>query len=776
MSTGSTKQQSLPLYTVSSANGVLQLIIILVLLLFAYVYNFLLFHTLAEIISALICFIIFTVAWNARRYLTNPFFTLVGIGLLFTGVLQLIHSLLYQGVSIILPNGDANFATQFWIFSRYFLAAALLFGSLLLRVRMSARHIRWTVVFSVCLGLFVAGLIVLYYQNFPAAYVEGIGLTLFKRISEYIISAALVAAFIIFRTKRERFGSMVSQLVLWSLFFFIASELIFTLYHKVTDLFNVIGHLFEVSGFYLIYLALAQIAISRPFQALFKDVHDAQQRLAGQKEYVEQIINSTSDGIVAFDRQYRVTRWNPGMERLFGIAAPAALGKSVFEVLPFPTPELREKLQRVFQGTSEEFTNQPYVIRPSNRHGFINGHYTPIKDKSGTISGGLFMAWDTTEQIEHEQQMKSHTAKLELLTGELRKFQMAVDQAQDYIIITDTNFHITYANHAISDNTGFAQWEMEGRTPRELWTCAPTAEQYGKIWDVAYRAPYFGEVTLVKKSGDTIICTVHISPVIDRQRHVLFYIIIFEDVSEEREIERAKDEFVSLASHQLRTPLASISLATDLLLRRDTVRADPQIARRLGEISTSTEWMTALISTLLNVSRIEMGTFTFSYHRIDLTDKLKRIVHSFDQEVKENKLTLRTDYTESSPVIRSDRNALRIIFENLISNAIRYTPAGGTITVSLTTQGQQSVITVADTGIGIPPHEQEKVFTKSYRSTLAKKKVPDGTGLGLYLVYKLVLRLGGSIGFTSTEGRGTVFTVTLPPDSESIQRNVTTAH
>lgn len=222
----------------------------------------------------------------------------------------------------------------------------------------------------------------------------------------------------------------------------------------------------------------------------------------------------------------------------------------------------------------------------------------------------------------------------------------------------------------------------------------------------------------------------------------------------------AQSEFVSLASHQLRTPLTAIRWSMEMLLNDTPGKASEQ-KELVSETMRYAIDMCDTIETMLIISRIEAGKIQASPVPLELPPFLREILDLHKSQADSKRLTLHLEAPEKL-AISTDPTYLREVVTNLVSNAIRYTPDGGAITVSAAKDGGTVSLAVADNGLGIPPHEQEKIFSKFFRAANAMKSVPNGTGLGLYLAHSLTQMLGGTIGFTSAVGKGTTFTLKLP--------------
>lgn len=234
------------------------------------------------------------------------------------------------------------------------------------------------------------------------------------------------------------------------------------------------------------------------------------------------------------------------------------------------------------------------------------------------------------------------------------------------------------------------------------------------------------------------------------------------DITRQKKAEDAKSEFVSLASHQLRTPIAGMKWSAELLEMDSPNTLTERQHKYMDRLMESIGRMAMLVDDFLRVSRFELGNFQAEYQPVSLKDLFAAVMQELAESVNNKQLTMQSDFDDSVGMIVSDPNLLRMIVTNLCSNAVKYTPAGGIITLGYKVTGQVLRITVTDTGMGIPLSDQEQIFSKLFRASNAARDVPDGTGLGLYIVREAVAVLRGNASFTSAEGRGTTFTIKLP--------------
>jgi PAS domain S-box-containing protein len=234
------------------------------------------------------------------------------------------------------------------------------------------------------------------------------------------------------------------------------------------------------------------------------------------------------------------------------------------------------------------------------------------------------------------------------------------------------------------------------------------------------------------------------------------------DMTHRKQVDMAKSEFVALATHQLRTPIAAIRWNVELLERtlRD-VSSDKQ-KNYLEKITRNVSRMLALINDFLSVSKLETGTFATTIETINVREYLETIVDEYQQAITEKQINLIRSFEPAELSMNTDTRLFHIITSNLLSNAVKYVQNNATIQFGYMVTNTTMVITVADTGIGIPTEQLERLFTKFFRASNAQLHRAEGTGLGLYIVKESVEILGGTIEVNSVENQGTTFRVTLP--------------
>ncbi|PIR54477.1 hypothetical protein COU75_00600 [Candidatus Peregrinibacteria bacterium CG10_big_fil_rev_8_21_14_0_10_42_8] len=250
-----------------------------------------------------------------------------------------------------------------------------------------------------------------------------------------------------------------------------------------------------------------------------------------------------------------------------------------------------------------------------------------------------------------------------------------------------------------------------------------------------------------------------VKPLMDGKK-LLGAIIVFQDVTEQRRVDYLKSEFISLASHQLRTPLSSLQWYIELLNNEGTVSKEQQ--EYIDEMEIAAKRMSNLIDSLLHAARLEGGDITPHNNPVNLTSVITDLGEDLRSLGKDKKLACVISVPSKKVQIETDSVLLHVVFKNLFSNAIKYTPAGGKVSVDMVVKKSSVEIAVRDTGVGISKADQKRLFERLFRADNVRKMDTDGNGLGLYISKMIVKNLGGTITVDSTENKGSTFTVKLP--------------
>ncbi|MFN2203763.1 MAG: response regulator [Caldilineaceae bacterium] len=239
-------------------------------------------------------------------------------------------------------------------------------------------------------------------------------------------------------------------------------------------------------------------------------------------------------------------------------------------------------------------------------------------------------------------------------------------------------------------------------------------------------------------------------------------LFVFRDVTHEREVDRMKTEFVSLVSHELRTPLTSIKGFTELVLDGDAGEINEEVEEYLGIVHSNADRLVALVNDLLDISRIESGRVQLKSEPVSLTEVVDNVAATMQQSIQEKGQHLSIDMDPEAVNVIGDRDKITQVVTNYVSNAYKYTQAGGDIRIDIRKQGDYARVAVIDNGHGIAPADQEQLFTRFYRVDNSMTREVGGTGLGLSIVKQIVELQGGEVGVESALGEGSTFLFTVP--------------
>ncbi len=346
------------------------------------------------------------------------------------------------------------------------------------------------------------------------------------------------------------------------------------------------------------------------------------------------------------------------------------------------------------------------------------------------------------------------------------------------IIDVDKGGKIVYVNRAFEEMTGWKSGEVLNKS---IVRVLPREDKEGKT--VSFKERIVARVLAgekvvadlsqpfyyLRKNKSKFPVASIITPIILNKK-IVGAVETFRDISKENEVDKAKTEFASLVSHQLRTPFATINWYVELLLSKDAGPLNEKQKGYLQEIYKASQRMVALVNVLLSISRIQMGITQVEKKLIDVVTLAETIVNEEGPEMQDKHLKIEKTYDKNIPKILADSKQLTIVFQNLLTNAIKYSLKGGKISLKIERKGTDIIISVADCGIGIPAAAQPKVFGRFFRADNAKAQEPDGVGLGLYILKTIIDMMNGKVWFKShtkeeslPAGRhGTTFYVTIP--------------
>jgi len=398
-------------------------------------YHYLLFHSLAEIFSIVVACGIFMIAWNSRQFIDNNYLLFIGIAYLFVGGLDLFHTLSYKGMGVF-EGYETNLATQLWIATRYMVSLSFLIAPLLFRRKLKTNLIFFGYIVVTSISL----LSIFYWNIFPVCFIEGVGLTPFEKISEYIISLIFLASIVLLFKNRGEFARNVFQWIVWSIIMAIACELAFTFYIHAYGFSNMFGHFFEILSFYFIYKAIIETGLTKPHDLLFRNLKQTEVLLREEKNKIQGYLDIAGVVLVAIDSDQKVTLINKKGGETLGYDETEIIGKNWFDTFipERDRDEVKTGFKKLMDGEVEpiEYFENPILTR-SGEERIMAWHNSVLRDKKNNIISILSSGEDITERKGMEKSLAQLASYPELnpnpvvevdLTGYVSYFNSAAKQ------------------------------------------------------------------------------------------------------------------------------------------------------------------------------------------------------------------------------------------------------------------------------------------------------------------------------------------------------------
>ncbi len=500
------------------------------------------------------------------------------------------------------------------------------------------------------------------------------------------------------------------------------------------------------------------------------------------------IVESSDDAIMSASLDLTFTSWNRGAERLFGYSMDEVLGQPITMLMP---PNRREEALAVTQRVIDEqrvVHVETVRVRENGAPIDIAYTYSPIRDSAGTVVGVSAIGQDVTDRKRAEAAIRESEAK----------FRAFVETTEEWVWACDERNINTYSNPAVERILGWSQEELIGRDwldfvlqeDRDEIAEAVAASREAKAgWSglvIRWRAKD-GGVRHLESTATPVLAadgellgwrgtdrnvTHRIQAEAERER-----LLAAEqearaaaeaaqhDLAEQnerlRELDRLKDEFIALVSHELRTPLTSIRGYTELLLDGEAGELGDDQRQFLGVVERNAHRLLHLVGDLLFLAQVEAGKLVLDVGAVDLGAVASETVEAARPQAEAKDITL-TLATGPVPLVAGDRARIGQLMDNLVSNAIKFTPESGRVDVRVRALSKRALVEVRDSGIGIPANERQHLFQRFYRTSTATEQAIQGTGLGLAISKAIVEAHDGRITLTSEEDVGTTFRVELP--------------
>lgn len=349
------------------------------------------------------------------------------------------------------------------------------------------------------------------------------------------------------------------------------------------------------------------------------------------------------------------------------------------------------------------------------------------------------------------------------------------------LIQFDKDFRIRLINPKAQELLGVDKNDILGKIVSSDLLKSKDSEKFESLVQVMYPSlakevkkittkdgqPKMIEMT-IQKPFETDLQVVTI-PLLDDEKNTVGFLKVLRDISREKAISRTKSEFISVAAHQLRTPLSAIKWVFKMLIDGDVGDITKEQKEFLQKGYDSNERIIQLVGDMLSVARIEEGRFGYEFYYVDLIAIIKKTIKSFEIKAEERQINIKLEVPEEViQPLKMDPAKVELVLQNLIDNAIKYTAKGGNVIIKVRSIDRYVEISVSDTGVGVPKEQMGRLFSKFFRGTNVIKMQTEGTGLGLFITKNIIRRHGGEIWFETEEGKGTTFLFTLPKEASLI--------
>lgn len=478
------------------------------------------------------------------------------------------------------------------------------------------------------------------------------------------------------------------------------------------------------------------------------------------------IVESSDDAIISKTLEGTITSWNSGAEKLYGYSADEMIGEHISRIVPEEkTEELGDIMGRLSTGASVKNLETTRVCQDGTRKE-VSLTISPIRESSGEVTGASAIARDITELKTIQRAKESADRQMHLL----------LTSTAEAIYGLDNNGLCTFANPSCVRMLGYtSEQELLGRNMHALiHHHRKDGTPYQAESCVIYQAFVKGERVhlesdvMWRADGTAVPVEVWSYPMVDERGKIVGAVVTFLDITDRieaverlREEVRRREQFLAILSHELRNPLNAVVNAVRVL---ETASQKPENSQQaVGVISRQSDHMARLLDDLLDASRVTSDKIEMRFAPCDLREACQSALEATEPSLGRHEHDVQVELPGTPIPVSGDRARLIQVIENLLTNAAKYTPDGGAIVLSLTTEQEEAVLRVRDNGAGIPPELQSTVFDMFVQCDETLHRAEGGIGVGLTLVQSLVRLHHGTVMVESDgPGKGSQFTVRLP--------------
>ncbi len=460
---------------------------------------------------------------------------------------------------------------------------------------------------------------------------------------------------------------------------------------------------------------------------------------------------------------------NPAFEKISGYKIEEIIGQSVDSILD--QAGLKELSEETFKKGFVE-AKEIDILRQDKKKIPVRTSTILRKTEKGEIIGYFIAFFDLTDIKKKERELQdAQIALLNMLDDTAKGREMAeaaknetltiISNFADGLLVFNRESKLSLINPKAIECFKAEAKKIIGKSVSELGQI-PVFRPLTNILGADLTKVFRKEITL----RENLVLEVTILPLLEKKEKIGTLVIV-HDITREKLIEKMKTEFVSLAAHQLRTPLSAIKWTLKMLLDGDLGEITKEQKGFIEKTYQSNERIISLINDLLDVTRIEEGRYIYNPQPFQIEKVVQSVIDFYQEEIKKKKLKFEFKKPKKKlPKVKIDAEKMKLVIQNLLDNAIRYTSLGGEVTVSLKDIKKGIEFQIHDTGVGIPKDQQERVFTKFFRAANAIRMDTEGSGLGLYIAKNIIEAHDGKIWFESQEEEGTTFYFTIPIKEE----------
>ncbi len=738
-------------------------------------YSYLLFHSMVELVTIAIALAIFLLVWNVRGVIDNGYVKVIAIGYAVCAAMDLIHTLAFKGMNIFVGY-DANLPTQLWLAARYLQALTLVAAPLAIKrnLRLSGIIAAFTLLATLLVGGIFSG-------RFPDCYREGVGLTPFKIVSEYVIVALILASIVLLRRVRHLFNAPIYRLLIAQAVCTAWAELAFTSYLGVYDFANMFGHVCKLFAFYLIYRALFVIAIRDPFSIVFRELkQESEERRRSEESYRRQFADNSAMMWMVDPAAGTMIDANAAALAFYGYSREQFLALNIADINGLPAAEVQRLMDSVTPEQGRRFEFQ---------HRLADGSLRSVEVSTCRIRFGgrpllHSIIFDITQRKQAEAELHQVSTRLRLAVRAGGIGVWDYDVVNDILVwdeqmfalyrVDEQSFGGAYeAWRAVVHPDDVAQGDLEVRMAlrgekefdtefRVLWpdgairiiralaivqrdTCGNPVRMIGTNWDITAQKQVEAEL---RESN------LHLAATTDRANELAALAEIAN---------RAKSEFLANMSHEIRTPMNAILGMANLALPYEM---PAKVRQYLEVIKASGHDLLAIINDILDLSKIDANKLVLEEIDFNLQAMLDNLANLFTTKFKEKGLRYFSVVEQGVPAwLIGDSLRLGQVLINLIGNALKFTEAGEIVLrvecPQRSAEGATLQFSVRDTGIGLAQEKMDVLFAAFSQADSSTTRRYGGTGLGLSICKKLVAMMGGGIWVESLPGQGSTFFFTV---------------